>query len=104
VIQAVCGDGVVLVDSAEAVLKHLGLVFNYPPPSPSTGGGKIRASSTGVGETRDSSADEGEMRIIGKDYFYVSDNAERFGRIARMILGFSCLSIKKINIGEKSHG
>jgi len=67
VIQEICGDGVVLVDSAVAIVKDL---QNY--------------------------RNDGES--IGKDYFYVSDNAERFGRIGSIILGNGDLNIEKVSL------
>jgi len=73
VIKEVVGEGIVLVDSAEAVLEHVRVVL--PPPTSAV-----------------------KTEIKGKDHFYVSDNAEKFARIAKIILEISEINIEKVNI------
>ena len=73
VIKEVTGESVVLVDSAEAVLEHLRVVLKTPTSTVDT-------------------------EIIGKDHFYVSDNAEKFARIAKIILEVNEINIERVSI------
>jgi len=73
VIKEVAGESVVLVDSAEAVLEHLRVVLKTPTSTVDT-------------------------EIIGKDHFYVSDNAEKFARIAKIILKVEEINIERVSI------
>lgn len=71
IINEVCGDNINLVDSSQAIQFHLK---------------KIIA--------------EKQMPVIGSDYFFVSDNEEKFNCIARDILEISNFSLQKVKLGE----
>ncbi|MFA5498711.1 MAG: glutamate racemase [Candidatus Cloacimonadia bacterium] len=77
VIQKVVGDNVILVDSAEVVSRYLD---NY-----------LKSSSTKL---------EDQDIAIGKDYFYVSDNEEKFRKIATRILNREIGDIVKLKLAE----
>jgi glutamate racemase len=70
-IQAVVGPKVKLVDSAQAISQQLTKI--YPTP---------------------------EDSLAGKDSFYVSDNKEKFARIAEKILGKTPISLTQVKLGE----
>ena len=71
IIQDVCGSEITLVDSSIAIQNHL---KDYLPVN--------------------------NDNITGKDYFFVSDNEEKFNNISKNILNICNFTLKKVKLGE----
>ncbi len=71
IIQDVCGEKIRLVDSAVAIQSHLKQYINNE-----------------------------HNNILGKNYFYVSDNEDKFLKIAKMILDIKSFNLEKVRLGE----
>lgn len=79
VIQKIVGEQVVLIDSAEAVTSHLeAFLTTYPENSCSPEGQKAR----------------------GADFFYVSDNEDKFRHIASRLLNRDITNLTKVRLAE----
>ena len=82
VIQKAVGDNIMLIDSAEAVTEFLTRYFkdNQHPDAKSNQGE--------------------EYQIPGKDFFYVSDNEEKFRIIASRILQREITNLIRVKLAE----
>ena len=80
IIKEVCGNQIALVDSAKAILSHLS---------------KLRVGK-GELEVRHHNP-HSQLRKVGTNYFFVSDNEEKFTKIARDILGIKEFNLQKVS-------
>ena len=78
VIQEAVGKGITLIDSAEAISRHLSSYLEEPA----------------LEQTKEISGSE------GKDYFYVSDNEEKFRKIASRILNQEIINLVQVKLAE----